>query len=78
MLTMRNAHILQAKDFFHELVFTTSRSSGPGGQNVNKVNSKVTVKFDVLKSSVLSPERSFAESLYTPESEKANKSKQGS
>ena len=57
MLTMRNVHILQAKDFFHELVFTTSRSSGPGGQNVNKVNSKVTVKFDVLKSSALSPEQ---------------------
>lgn len=39
-----------------ELIFTTSRSSGPGGQNVNKVNTKVTVKFDVEKSQVLTPE----------------------
>ena len=36
-----------------ELSFSTSRSSGPGGQNVNKVNSKVTLRFDVLKSSAL-------------------------
>jgi ribosome-associated protein len=40
----------------NELVFTTSRSSGPGGQNVNKVNTKVTVKFDVERSQVLTPE----------------------
>lgn len=39
-----------------ELVFTTSRSSGPGGQNVNKVNSKVTLQFDIQKSTVLTPE----------------------
>jgi len=39
-----------------ELVFTTSRSSGPGGQNVNKVNSKVTLQFDVEKSMVLTAE----------------------
>lgn len=36
-----------------ELVFSASRSSGPGGQNVNKVNSKVTLKFDVRNSLVL-------------------------
>ncbi|MEM6363769.1 MAG: alternative ribosome rescue aminoacyl-tRNA hydrolase ArfB [Planctomycetota bacterium] len=28
-----------------ELEFTAVRSSGPGGQNVNKVNSKVTLKW---------------------------------
>jgi ribosome-associated protein len=39
-----------------ELVFTTSRSGGPGGQNVNKVNSKVTLQFDVANSTVLTPE----------------------
>jgi Protein chain release factor B len=42
---------------FSELVFTTSRSSGPGGQNVNKVNSKVTLKFDVTNSQLLSEEQ---------------------
>lgn len=39
-----------------ELVFTTSRSGGPGGQNVNKVNSKVTLLFDVQNSQILTSE----------------------
>ena len=33
-----------------ELVFRSSRSSGPGGQNVNKVNTRVTLYFDVANS----------------------------
>lgn len=37
-----------------ELEFATSRSSGPGGQNVNKVNTRVTVLFDVERSAALS------------------------
>ena len=32
-----------------ELVFKTSRSSGPGGQNVNKVSTRVTLFFDVAR-----------------------------
>ncbi len=40
------------EEFTNELVFTTSRSSGPGGQNVNKVNTKVTLKWDVLQSAI--------------------------
>jgi ribosome-associated protein len=40
----------------NELLYSTSRSSGPGGQNVNKVNTKVTLKFDVLNSRVLTEE----------------------
>jgi ribosome-associated protein len=39
-----------------ELNFSVSRSSGPGGQNVNKVNSKVTLKFDVVGSKILTDE----------------------
>lgn len=39
-----------------ELTFSVSRSSGPGGQNVNKVNSKVTLKFDVVLSKILTEE----------------------
>src|SRR5690349_17068634 len=46
--------IPQSVDLINELVFTTSRSSGPGGQNVNKVNSKVSLKLDVINSSKLS------------------------
>ncbi len=30
-----------------ELVFKASRSAGPGGQNVNKVNTRITLLFDV-------------------------------
>jgi len=37
-----------------ELVFKVSRSSGPGGQNVNKVNTRVTVFFDVASSTYFS------------------------
>jgi ribosome-associated protein len=37
-----------------ELVFKTSRSSGPGGQNVNKVSTRVTVLFDVANTACLS------------------------
>jgi len=40
-----------------ELEFATSRSSGPGGQNVNKVNTRVTVLFNVEESAALSPEQ---------------------
>ena len=40
-----------------ELGFATSRSSGPGGQNVNKVNTRVTVLFDVDRSAALSEEQ---------------------
>lgn len=32
-----------------ELVFRASRSGGPGGQNVNKLNTRVTLFFDVAK-----------------------------
>jgi len=39
-----------------ELSFTASLSGGPGGQNVNKVSSRVTLWFDVVNSSSLSPE----------------------
>ncbi|MBS1486548.1 MAG: aminoacyl-tRNA hydrolase [Bacteroidetes bacterium] len=41
----------------HELQLSTSRSSGPGGQNVNKVNTKVTVRWPILTSAVLTDEQ---------------------
>jgi ribosome-associated protein len=36
-----------------EVVFAASRSGGPGGQHVNKVSTRVTLRFDVAASSAL-------------------------
>jgi ribosome-associated protein len=49
-------HHPSIKTILTELIFTTSRSSGPGGQNVNKVNSKVTLQWNVSQSTVLTDE----------------------
>jgi len=40
-----------------ELEFVASRSGGPGGQNVNKVSSRVTLRFDVGHSGSLNEEQ---------------------
>lgn len=45
---------LKERLFLKEIVFTYTRSSGPGGQNLNKVNTKVELRFNVLKSLCLS------------------------
>jgi len=45
---------LKNRGFEREFVFKTARSSGPGGQNVNKVSSKVELRFNIPQSSVLS------------------------
>jgi len=39
--------------FESEIYFKTSRSSGSGGQNVNKVSTKVELNFDVANSKLL-------------------------
>ncbi len=44
------------RNFSNEFVFQASRSSGPGGQNVNKVSSKVELRFNVNDSQLLSEE----------------------
>lgn len=44
-------------DLTPELTFQTSRSSGPGGQNVNKVESRVEVWFSIESSALLSDEQ---------------------
>lgn len=50
------AEQLQTSGIEKELKFKTSRSSGKGGQNVNKVETKVQLLFDVDNSAVLSAE----------------------
>ena len=53
-MSIDSFNITQLKE---ELKYTTSRSGGSGGQHVNKVETKVTVKFDVNKSSILSEDQ---------------------
>jgi ribosome-associated protein len=40
-----------------EVTFATSRSGGPGGQNVNKLETRVTVRFDLAGSNALSEDQ---------------------
>ena len=41
----------------NELEFAVSRSGGPGGQNVNKVSTRVTLRFNVDTSAVLTSDQ---------------------
>ncbi len=45
---------LRMRDLDKEILLSYSRSSGPGGQNVNKVNTRVELRFNVLTSECLS------------------------
>lgn len=44
------------ENFEPELQFSASRSGGPGGQHVNKVNTKIELRFHILNSELLSEE----------------------
>jgi len=40
-----------------ELIITASRSSGPGGQNVNKVSTKMTLRFNIHRTAYLTDDQ---------------------
>lgn len=53
---MDNKRTIPKEELENEAQFTASTSSGPGGQHVNKANTKVTLRFDVTNSTLLSDE----------------------
>lgn len=48
---------ITSKNILKELDFSFSKSSGPGGQHVNKVNTKVSLRFDVVGSLLLTDDQ---------------------
>jgi len=46
-----NSEELKLRNLEKEFIFSSSRSSGPGGQNVNKVNTKVELRFNLILTS---------------------------
>jgi len=43
----------QKRGLLSEFIYTATRSSGPGGQNVNKVNTRVELRFSINNSRYL-------------------------
>jgi len=62
---------LQSRDLSGEVCYSTSRSSGPGGQNVNKVNTRVELRFNITGSALLNEEEK--EKIHTVLQNRINK-----
>jgi ribosome-associated protein len=45
---------LRIRNFEDEFVFSASRSSGPGGQNINKVNTRIELRFSINRTRLFS------------------------
>lgn len=50
---MEEIQLIDVDKISSELKFSFSRSGGPGGQNVNKVNTKVELRFDIANTQFL-------------------------
>jgi len=48
---------LTIPDLTSECIFATSRSSGPGGQHVNKTETKVELRFNIQQSQLLTQDQ---------------------
>jgi ribosome-associated protein len=55
----------QIQGIFTELLYKTSRSGGKGGQNVNKVESKVEIQLNVSASSFLTTDQKNKIAIFT-------------
>lgn len=47
---------LRERNLERNVVYSGSRSSGPGGQNVNKVNTRIELRLDIVNSPLFSEE----------------------
>lgn len=66
-----NIEELKRRDPEKEFIFSASRSGGPGGQNVNKVSSKIELRFNILLTSLFTEEEK--ELIYARLKNKINK-----
>jgi len=56
-MSLNNSKLIEI--LINELDFSFVRSSGAGGQNVNKVNSKAVLRWNIYSSSISDPQRTL-------------------